>query len=103
MASVLRPTRRRIHVLDDSRRWDGFVSRRDDIFVTTPAKSGRTGTPGTVSSLLWPNGDARAPAFDLARWLDSRGGPVDDTHAWLDAVAYRRIIKTHSPADCTPI
>jgi aryl sulfotransferase len=103
MASVLRPTRRRIHVLDDSRRWDGFVSRRDDIFITTPAKSGTTWTQGIVSSLLWPNGDAPAPAFDLAPWLDSRGGPVDDTHAWLDALAYRRIIKTHSPADCTPI
>ena len=103
MAPVLRPTRRRIHVLDDSRRWDGFVPRLDDIFITTPAKSGTTWTQGIVSALLWPNGDAPEPAFDLAPWLDSRGGSIDELYARLDAMAHRRVIKTHSPADCTPI
>lgn len=103
MGSVLPPTRRRIHVHDDSRRWERFVARPDDIFVTTPPKSGTTWTQGIVRSLLWPNGDAPAPAFDLAPWLDARMGPVDDVLARLEALPHRRVIKTHSPADCTPI
>jgi len=53
MDSVLPPTRRRIHVHDDSRRWDRFVARPDDIFISTPPKSGTTWTQGVVGSLLW--------------------------------------------------
>jgi aryl sulfotransferase len=30
-------------------------------------------------------------------------GSADDMLAMLDALPYRRLIKTHSPADCTPI
>ena len=26
---------------------------------------------GIVTSLLWPHGDAPAPAFDLSPWLDA--------------------------------
>jgi aryl sulfotransferase len=103
MASVLPPTRRRVHIHDDSRRWERFVARTDDIFISTPPKSGTTWTQGIVSSLLWPHGDAPAPAFDLAPWLDARMRPVDDTLAMLDGLPHRRLIKTHSPADCTPI
>ena len=55
---------------DDSRRWEGFVARPDDIFISSPPKSGTTWTQGIVGSLLWPYGDAPAPAFDLAPWLD---------------------------------
>ena len=100
---MLRPTRRRSHVNDDSRRWERFVARPDDIFISSPPKSGTTWTQGIVGSLLWPHGDAPAPAFDLAPWLDARVGPVDDMLAMLDALPYRRMIKSHSPADCVPI
>lgn len=100
---MLRPTRRRNHVNDDSRRWERFLARPDDIFISSPPKSGTTWTQGIVGSLLWPYGDAPAPAFDLAPWLDARVGPVDDMLAMLDELPYRRLIKTHSPADCVPI
>jgi aryl sulfotransferase len=90
-------------VNDDSRRWERFVARPDDIIITSPPKSGTTWTQGIVGSLLWPHGDAPAPAFDLAPWLDARVGPVDDMLALLDGLSYRRLIKTHSPADCIPI
>jgi aryl sulfotransferase len=103
VASVLRPTRRRVHVNDDSRRWDGFGARPDDIFVTSPPKSGTTWTQGIVASLLWPDGDAPAPAFDLAPWVDARTGPVEDVLAALDGLTHRRMIKSHSPADCVPV
>ena len=58
---------------------------------------------GIVASLLWPHGDAPAPAFDLSPWLDARIVPLDDMIARVDAIPHRRFIKTHSPADCTPI
>ena len=103
MGSVLPPTRRRNHVNDDSQRWERFVARPDDIFISTPPKSGTTWVQGIVGSLLWPNGNAPAPAFDLAPWLDARVGPVEEMLAMLDGLPYRRLIKTHSPADCTPV
>ncbi|HWE55588.1 MAG TPA: sulfotransferase domain-containing protein [Acidimicrobiales bacterium] len=103
MGPVLPATRCRQHVFDDSRRWDQFTARSDDIFITTPPKSGTTWTQGIVASLLWPHGDAPGPAFELSPWLDARIVPVEDTMARVDAIPHRRFIKTHSPADCTPI
>ena len=58
---------------------------------------------GIVASLLWPHGDAPAPAFELSPWVDARIVPLDDMVARVDAIPHRRFIKTHSPADCTPI
>ena len=78
MAPVLPATRRRQHVYDDSQRWERFTPRPDDIFITTPPKSGTTWMQGIVASLLWPHGDAPAPAFDLSPWLDARIVPLDD-------------------------
>jgi aryl sulfotransferase len=101
--NVLTPSRHRIHVHDDSRRWQRFVARPDDIFISTPPKSGTTWTQGIVRSLLWPGGGAPAPAFDLAPWLDVRIVPLDEMLAGLDQTPHRRVIKTHSPADCIPI
>ena len=103
MAPVLPATRRRQHVYDDSQRWERFTPRPDDIFITTPPKSGTTWMQGIVASLLWPHGDAPAPAFELSPWLDARIVPLDDMIARVDAIPHRRFIKTHSPADCTPI
>ena len=100
---MLPATRRRQHIYDDSQRWKRFTPRPDDIFITTPPKSGTTWMQGIVASLLWPHGDAPAPAFDLSPWLDARIVPLDDMIARVDAIPHRRFIKTHSPADCTPI
>src|SRR5580700_10057703 len=103
MAPVLPATRRRQHVFDDSQRWERFTPRPEDLFITTPPKSGTTWMQGIVASLLWPHSDAPAPAFELSPWLDARIVPLDDMIARIDAIPHRRFIKTHSPADCTPI
>jgi aryl sulfotransferase len=103
MSMAIEPTRSRVHVHDDSRRWEQFVPRAGDIVVTTPPKSGTTWMQGIVASLLWPGGDNPAPAFDLCPWLDLRLVPIAELLMQLDEVPHRRIIKTHSPADCMPI
>ena len=97
------PTRRRVHIHDDSRRWERFVARPDDIFISTPPKSGTTWTQGVVGSLLWPRGDAPRRPSIWRRGSTLVMGSVDDMLAMLDALPYRRLIKTHSPADCMPI
>lgn len=58
---------------------------------------------GIVSSLFWPDGNAPGSLGERTPWVDVRFRPVDDVLAALDAQHHRRFIKTHSPADCTPI
>lgn len=56
-----------------------------------------------MSSLLWPAGDAPGTRHGRSPWVDVRFSPVDVMLAEVEALQYRRFIKTHSPADCTPI
>jgi aryl sulfotransferase len=92
-----------VNAIEDSRRWQGFEHRADDIFISTPPKSGTTWMQGIVSSLLWPAGDAPGERGSRSPWIDARFVPVDDVLGALAAQAHRRFIKTHSPADCVPL
>lgn len=58
---------------------------------------------GIVASLLWPAGNEPTDRGSLSPWVDARFAPVDEVLAHLDQQGHRRFIKTHSPADCTPI
>ncbi len=103
MGAIRTPTSDHISAIEDSRRWTGFRHRPDDIFISTPPKSGTTWMQGIVSSLLWPDGDAPGALGTRSPWVDFRLRPVADIFEALDAQPHRRFIKTHSPADCTPI
>jgi aryl sulfotransferase len=103
MCAVRQPTREHRSAIEDSRRWQRFTPRPDDIFISTPPKCGTTWMQGIVSSLLWPAGDAPGHRHERSPWVDVRFLPVDDLLALLEGQTYRRFIKTHSPADCTPI
>lgn len=103
MGDIRKPQREFVRVIEDSRRWQRFAHRPDDIFISTPPKSGTTWMQGIVSSLLWPAGDAPGDLSDRSPWVDARFGEVDELHAALAAQTHRRFIKTHSPADCVPI
>jgi hypothetical protein len=90
------------NVVSDNRRWENFVVRPGDIFVCTPPKCGTTWMQTIVSALRFPDGDAPGPVMHVAPWIDARFEPIDEILARLDAQAYRRNIKTHTPADGIP-
>jgi aryl sulfotransferase len=99
---VRAPSRNWVTVINDSRMWDGFQRRPDDIVIGTPAKSGTTWMQGIVAAILWPAGDAPGAPFELGVWIDRRRSPDQDVRADLAAQHHRRFIKTHVPADAIP-
>lgn len=103
MSAIRQPTSEHRRSVEDSLRWREFKHRPDDIFISTPPKSGTTWMQGIVSSLLWPAGNAPGDRGDRSPWIDARFAPIEDVLARLDAQQHRRFIKTHSPADCVPI
>ena len=88
-------------MLTDTRRWDRFTARPDDIFVCSPAKCGTTWTQAIVAALVF-DGDVPGQVMELAPWIDARYEPIDAMVDRLDAQAHRRSIKTHTNADGIP-
>jgi aryl sulfotransferase len=86
----------------DSRRWDYFRSRPDDIVIGSSYKAGTTWTQAIVAHLLFPDGELPAPVGELSPWLDMRLAPLECVLAELDAQTHRRFIKTHLPLDGLP-
>ena len=81
MGAIRTPTAHHISAIEDSRRWAGFRHRPDDVFISTPPKSGTTWMQGIVSSLLWPDGDAPGHLGERSPWVDVRFRPVADVLA----------------------
>src|SRR4051812_32121546 len=105
VARSTRSAERRVyrHPVWDSRRWAGFGHRPGDVFVCTPSKCGTTWMQTMVASLLWPAGDLPGAVYDVSVWLEANFEPVEVTLARLDAQTHRRVIKSHTPADCIPM
>ena len=87
----------------DSRRWDGYEPRPDDIIIATPPKCGTTWMQQIVGSLVFQDATARAiPA--VSPWIDARfRGSAADMHRAITAQTHRRFLKSHLPADGLPI
>jgi len=83
----------------DSRRWNFFEWRDDDIVIGTSYKAGTTWTQAIVAHLLFPEGEIPAPVPDLSPWLDHRGYPLECVLTDLAEQRHRRFIKTHLPLD----
>jgi aryl sulfotransferase len=88
-------------MLTDTRRWDRFVARPDDIFVCSPAKCGTTWVQTIVAALVFGR-EVPGQVMELAPWIDARYEPIDSMVERLDAQAHRRSIKTHTNADGIP-
>ena len=96
------PVRHYGHAVWDSKRWQGFEARSDDILVCTPYKSGTTWMQMICALLVFQKTPLDQPLADISHWLDLRAAPAGYVHAILAAHAHRRIIKTHTPLDGLP-
>ena len=104
MATLLRAPQRVVHTpVSDSRRWERFEPRNDDIVIGTFAKCGTTWTQRIVDLLVFQSADVR-PFGAMSPWLDSKlFAPVEDDLATLNAQTHRRYIKSHLPFDALPV
>jgi aryl sulfotransferase len=87
----------------DSRRWDGYAPRDDDIVIVTHPKCGTTWTQQIVSLLVFQSAEPR-PVMDISPWIDARfRTAIDEVMAKIDAQGHRRFLKTHLPLDAIPL
>lgn len=78
----------------DSRRWNDFQMREDDIVIATWAKSGTTWMQQIVGQLIF-NGDPHKYGQHNSPWIDFR--MRDDQAEIAAAQTHRRFLKTHLP------
>ncbi|MEO7223815.1 MAG: sulfotransferase domain-containing protein, partial [Devosia sp.] len=96
--SVACPVKQRelVKFVIDSRQWNGFEFRDDDIVISTWAKSGTTWTQQIVSQLIFA-GEPDLYGVDRSAWPDFRMRPgILEAAA---AMTHRRYLKTHLPIE----
>jgi aryl sulfotransferase len=93
-----RKTRELRNQLIDTRVWNEFRFRPDDVVVATYAKAGTTWTQQIVAQLIF-GGREGVDVATLSPWLDLRVPPKEVKLAALGAQQHRRFIKTHLPVD----
>ena len=81
----------------DSRFWDDFQFRDDDVVVATYAKSGTTWTQQIVAQLIF-QGDPDVAVSQISPWWDMTIIPPE-VRDMVNAQTHRRVVKTHLPAD----
>ncbi|HJW40915.1 MAG TPA: sulfotransferase domain-containing protein, partial [Rhizomicrobium sp.] len=100
--NVRQPTKTVRSWTTDSRRWEAFRPRTNDIVVSTPAKCGTTWML-QIANLLVEQSPEQLPIWFLSPWLDMRDVPPERVIALLEAQTRRRVIKSHLPSDALPL
>lgn len=86
----------------DSRYWDGFAPRPDDIVIATAPKCGTTWMQQIVSSLVFQDAQVRALPT-VSPWVEARFRfTADQARKVLEDLPHRRLLKTHLPLDGLP-
>jgi aryl sulfotransferase len=104
MPSLVRPARCECRSWAiDSRRWERYRPRADDIIIATYPKCGTTWTERIVGMLVSQSREPR-PIRSYSIWLDCRfRETLDEALARLEAQPGRRILKSHLPLDAIPL
>ena len=90
---------REIHdVFFDSRVWNDFAFRDDDIVIGTWGKAGTTWMQQIIGQLVF-NGQEDLPVSEMSPWLDMVLPPLEPMMQAVRAQTHRRFIKTHLPLD----
>lgn len=98
-ATVAWPVKRRelVQWVADSRLWNDFAMRDDDIVISTWSKSGTTWTQQIVGQLIFNGQPGLYFGPQASPWIDFRLRP--EAAAIADAQTHRRFLKTHLPID----
>jgi aryl sulfotransferase len=87
----------------DSRRWQHYRPRPDDIIIATYPKCGTTWMQRIVGLLVFQTPEPR-PIMQVSPWIDRRfPEPVEAMVARIEAQSHRRFLKSHLPFDGQPI
>jgi aryl sulfotransferase len=90
---------REIHDLFfDSRVWNDFDIRNDDIIISTWGKSGTTWTQQIIGQMIF-NGQEDIAVSHMSPWLEMVVLPLEETLTALKTQTHRRFVKTHLPLD----
>ena len=86
----------------DSRRWQPYRPRPDDIVIATYPKCGTTWMQRIVGLLVFQSPEA-LPLWQISAWIDRRfPEPIEAVIARIEAQAHRRFLKAHLPLDGLP-
>lgn len=88
--------------ITDTRRWQDFRHRPDDIFICTPPKCGTTWTQAITAMLVFEKADHGEQPGVISPWIDANFAPIEEYLGMVDGQAHRRFIKTHTPLDGIP-
>jgi len=97
------PNKEYVNNFMDSRLWEIFEPRDDDIIICSPYKAGTTWLQRICVLVLLDDDCQQRPLSDVSPWLDFRLRNPASTSEMLDSMPHRRIIKTHCPLDGLPI
>ena len=87
----------------DSRVWDRWKPRADDIVIGTYAKVGTTWTQRIVCMLVFGTAETKS-LHEVSPWFErGLGPPMDVRFRAAEAQTHRRFLKTHLPYDALPI
>ncbi len=86
----------------DSRRWQRYRPRPDDIIIATYPKCGTTWMQRIVGLLIFQSPDPK-PIMQISAWIDRRfPQPIEAVIAQIEAQEHRRFLKSHIPLDGLP-
>jgi aryl sulfotransferase len=88
--------------LFDSRRWQHYRPRQDDIIIASYPKCGTTWMQRIVSLLVFQTPEPM-PVMQISAWLDRRfPQTIEAAIAQIEAQEHRRFFKSHIPLDGMP-
>jgi aryl sulfotransferase len=89
--------------LMDSRRWDAYRPRKNDVVVATHPKSGTTWVQRIVSLLIFQSLDVIQLDRVCPWWERRTGASIEDIARDFEAQSHQRSIKSHLPLDGLPV
>jgi len=86
----------------DSRRWQSYRPRTDDIIIASYPKCGTTWMQRIIGLLVFQTPEPM-PVMQISAWLDRRfPQTIEGAIAHIEAQEHRRFLKSHIPLDGMP-